>query len=126
VSGERPYSALVARLFAEAPGAGAADGPGWARGEAAEPLSATRVRVYLKAEAGRVSACRYQVRGCPHTIAALALAASRLPGRPVAGLDVDPAALAAELEVPAAKLGRIFVIQDAVRSAALQLNGGCP
>jgi NifU-like protein involved in Fe-S cluster formation len=126
VSGPAPYSALVARLFAEAPGAGRPDGPGWASGEALEPLTATRVRIYLQAEQGRVVACRYEVRGCPHTVAAAALAAARLPGQPVAGLDLDPAAIARELDAPAAKLGRIFVIQDAVRSAALQLNRGCP
>jgi NifU-like protein involved in Fe-S cluster formation len=126
VSAAESYSALVARLFAEAPGGGAPDGPGWAAGEAHEPLSGTRVRVFLRAEAGRVAGCRYQVRGCPHTVAAAALAAARLPGRPLAALDVDPAALAAELQAPAAKLGRIFVIQDAIRSAALQLSRGCP
>jgi NifU-like protein involved in Fe-S cluster formation len=126
VSGQDPYSALVARLFAQAPGAGRPDGPGWAVGEAEEPLTGTRVRVYLRASGGRVTACRYQVRGCPHTVAAAALVATQLPGRPVEGLDVEPAALARELDAPAAKLGRIFVIQDAVRSAALQLNAGYP
>jgi len=120
------YSAEVARLFAEAPGAGRPEGPGWASGEASEPLSATRVRMHLRAAAGRVSDCRYEVRGCPHTIAATARAALELAGQPVAGLDVDPAALARALAVPAAKLGRIFVIQDAVRRAALQLKAGCP
>ncbi len=121
-----PYTALVARLFAEAPGAGAPQGPGWTSGEAQEPLSGTRVRIYLRAEAGRVAGCRYLVRGCPHTVAAAALAAARVAGQPVADLDVDPRVLAADLGAPAAKLGRIFVIQDAIRSAALQLNGGCP
>ena len=122
MSGPDPYSALVARLFAAAPGAGRPDGPGWATGEAAEPLTGTRVRLHLRAADGRVTACRYEVRGCPHTVAAAALVAARLPGRPVAGLDVEPAGLARELEAPTEKLGRIFVIQDAVRSAALQLN----
>jgi hypothetical protein len=126
VSGQGPYSALVARLFAEAPGAGPPDGPGWSAGEADEPLTGTRVRVYLRAEGGRVAACRYQVRGCPHTVAAAALAAAGLPGRPVAGLDLEPAALAREIDAPPSKLGRIFVIQDAVRRAALQLNLACP
>ena len=126
MSGQGPYSALVVRLFAEAPGAGRPEGPGWVAGEAAEPLTGTRVRVHLRAEGGRVAACRYEVRGCPHTIAAAALVAARLPGRPVAGLDVEPAALARELGAPAEKLGRIFVIQDAVRRAALQLNVGYP
>ena len=126
MSDAAPYSAVVARLFAAAPGAGRPDSPGWSVGEAMEPLTGTRVRVYLRAEAGQVSGCRYEVRGCPHTIAAMALAAERLPGRVAAGLDVDPTALAAELSVPAAKLGRLFVIQDAIRSAALQLNRCCP
>ncbi len=124
MSDASPYSALVARLFAEAPGAGPPDGPGWGAGEAAEPLTGTRARFYLRAEAGRVAGCRYEVRGCPHTIAAAALAAGRLAGRPVAGLDIDPAALARELDAPATKLGRIFVIQDAIRNAALQLARG--
>jgi hypothetical protein len=126
VSDAAPYSARVAELYAAAPGAGAPDGPGWVSGEAREPLTRTHVRVHVRAAAGRIVEARYQVRGCPHTIAALALAVARLPGRPVAGLDADPAALAAELGVPAAKLGRIFVIQDAIRGAALQLNGGRP
>ncbi len=124
MSGEGPYSPLVERLFAEAPGAGTADGPGWVTGEASEPLTGTRARFSPRAEGGRVAGCRYQVRGCPHTIAAAALAATRLPGRPVAGLDVDPAALARELGAPPAKLGRVFVIQDAIRNAALQLARG--
>ncbi len=126
MSTTEPYAPLVAQLFAELPGAGRPAGPGWACGEAREPLSGTWVRVYLQAAAGRVAACRYEVRGCPHTVAALGLLATRLAGQAVAGLDVDPAALARELGAPAAKLGRIFVIQDALRSAALQLNVGCP
>jgi NifU-like protein involved in Fe-S cluster formation len=121
VSAEPAYSELVARLFAEAPGAGAPAGPGWAAGEASEPLTGTAVRFFLRAEAGRVAEARYLVRGCPHTIAGAALASRGLPGRAVAGLDVDAAALAAELGAPPEKLGRIFVIQDAIRSAALQL-----
>jgi NifU-like protein involved in Fe-S cluster formation len=123
VSEEGPYSELVARLFAAAPAAGPPDGPGWVAGEAREPLTGTRARFYLRAEEGRVAGCRYQVRGCPHTIAAAALAAARLPGRPVAGLDIDPASLAREIGAPASKLGRVFVIQDAIRDAALQLAG---
>ena len=118
------YSQEVARLFAAAPGAGRPDGPDWATGEAREPLSATHVRVHLRAAAGRIAAARYEVRGCPHTVAAVALAVAGLPGLPVAGLDVDPARLAARIGAPAMKLGRLFAIQDAVHSAALQLRPG--
>ncbi len=116
------YSDEVARLFEAAPGSGRPDGPDWATGEAREPLSATHVRVHLRGTAGRVAAACYEVRGCPHTVAAVALAVAELPGRPVAGLDVDPATLASRIGAPAMKLGRLFVIQDAVHDAALQLG----
>ena len=116
------YTAEVRRLFREAPGAGAADGPGWARGEAAEPLTATRVRWHLKAAGGVVLEARYQVRGCPHTVAAAALVAAGLKGRPVAAPGVDLEAIARRLEAPAAKRGRFFVIQDALQAALLQLS----
>jgi len=118
---DQEYSADVLRLFAATPGAGAPAGPGWLRGEAREPLSATRVEVFLRVEGSRVADCRYRVRGCPHTVAALATVAARLRGQALAGLAFDPRALAAELEVPPEKLGRLFVIQDAIRAAALQL-----
>ena len=115
------YSVEVAALFATLPGAGRPDGPGWVTGEAREPLSSTHVRVHLRAAAGRIAGARYEVRGCPHTVAAVALAVADLPGCSLAGLDVDPAALAARIGAPAVKLGRLFVIQDAIHNAALQL-----
>ena len=118
------YSSEVARLFATAPGAGRPDGPGWVTGEAREPLSSTHVRVHLRAAAGRIAAARYEVRGCPHTVAAAAIAVAGLPGRPLAGLVVDPAELVALIDAPAVKLGRLFVIQDAIHNAALQLERG--
>ncbi|MBS0376436.1 MAG: iron-sulfur cluster assembly scaffold protein [Proteobacteria bacterium] len=126
MTGAGAYSAEVLRLFATTPGAGVPVGPDWRRGEASEPLSATRVEVYLRAEAGRVADCRYRVRGCPHTIAALATVAARLPGSSLADLALDVRALAAELGIPPEKLGRLFVIQDAVRAAALQLAPADP
>ncbi|HXQ31219.1 MAG TPA: iron-sulfur cluster assembly scaffold protein [Steroidobacteraceae bacterium] len=113
-----PYSDAVGRLFREAPGAGRPDGPGWVSGEAREPLSATHVRWHLQATAGRVAASRYEVRGCPHTIAAAALIAAQLDGRPVADLGLDLPRVAALLGCPTTKLGRLFVIQDAIERAA--------
>ena len=120
------YSARVAALFEAAPDAGVPDGPGWVAGEAREPLSATHVRFYLRAEAGRVVGVRYLVRGCPHTLAAAALAAGQLRGLPVADLEVDLRAIGRELDVPTPKLGRLFTVQDAIRLAALQLDRGQP
>ena len=116
-----PYGPQVAQLFAAAPGAGrpaAAERSRWHSGAAREPLSGTEVRVHLRLAAGRVAELRYEVRGCPHTIAACALLATELPGRSLGDLEVDPGALAARLGAPAAKLGRLFVIEDAIRAAA--------
>jgi hypothetical protein len=118
-----PYGPEVARLFAATPGAGrpaAAERAGWLSGAAREPLSSTQVRVHLRVAAGRVAELRYEVRGCPHTIAACALLATELPGCALGDLKVDPAGLAARLGAPPAKLGRLFVIEDAIRAAALQ------
>ena len=116
------YSPRVAALYRAAPGAGRPLGPGWVSGEARERLSATCVRWHLAVEGGRVREARYEVRGCPHTIAAAAAVAAGLSGRAVTDLEVDMPALAAELGVPRDKLGRLFVIQDAIRDAALLLK----
>jgi NifU-like protein involved in Fe-S cluster formation len=121
-----PYSARVAALFRAAPGAGRPEGPGWVSGEACEPLAATHVRWHLRSDGGRVAETRFEVRGCPHTIATAAAVAAALPGRPLAGLSVDIAGVAAELGVPREKLGRLFVIQDAILNAALLLQAPRP
>jgi hypothetical protein len=121
---EARYSPLVARLFREAPGAGRPDGPGWLSGEAREPLSGTHVRVHLLRAGASIAGVCYEVRGCPHTIAATALIAADLDGRPWRDPELDFAALALRLEAPASKLGRFFVIQDAIRAALLTLERG--
>jgi hypothetical protein len=121
---EGEYSPLVRRLFETLPGAGRPPDPaGWAIGEARDPLTATHVRWYLRVEAGRIAEARYEVRGCPHTIAAAALLAGRLAGLPAGSPAVDPGDLAATLDAPPEKSGRLFVIEDAIRRAAL-LSGG--
>ena len=115
------YSAMVLELYARAPGAGRPDGPGWGSGEGREPLTATHVRFHLQAADGRISAVRYEVRGCPHTMALAALAAARLPGQPLAAPALDLRTLGQELGAPAGKLGRFLAVQESVMQAALQL-----
>ena len=112
---------LLRRLFRETPLAGRGGGSGWVVGEATEPLSATQVRWHLRAERGRIAEARYEVRGCPYTIAATALAAAGLAGRPLAGPTLDLEQLARQIGAPATKMGRFFVIQDALREALLLL-----
>jgi NifU-like protein involved in Fe-S cluster formation len=112
-----PYGALVAQLFRDAPGAGRPEGPGWAAGEAREALTATHVRWHVRLAHGRIEGVRYEVRGCPHTLAVAALLALELPGRPAARSAVDIRALAARVGAPVAKLGRLFAIEDALHTA---------
>jgi hypothetical protein len=115
------YSDEVRRLFGTTPGAGAPEDPvGWRCGEAREPLTGTHVRVWLRVESGRIAEARYAVRGCPHTVAVAAAYAAALAGRPVVAHGVEIATFVTTLDVPAAKLGRLFAIEDAVRAAALQ------
>jgi len=111
----------VRALFEQAPGAGRPDGPGWTSGEAREPLTATLVRVHLRAPGGQVQELRWEARGCPYTLALLGLLAGRLPGRPLAEVgSLELRALALEIGAPAGKLGRFLVVQDAMTAAALQ------
>ena len=121
MSAGEAYSAEVRRLFREAPAAGRAAGAGWVSAEATEPLTGTRVRWHLRAEGGLITDARYQIRGCPHTLAAAALVAAALKGRPIGQDGIDFEAIAQTLEAPAAKRGRFFVIEDALREALLHL-----
>jgi hypothetical protein len=138
----------VRRLFETTPGAGPPDdSAGWVRGEAGDPLTGTRVRWHLRVREGRILAARYEVRGCPHTIAVTARLAAGLVGHRIEpppdvaeppglhgaagtaapgarpGPSMAVAAIASELNVPAEKLGRLFVIEDAIRRAVLLLPG---
>jgi hypothetical protein len=151
--GDPRYSEQVRRLFETTPAAGAPrDRTGWVQGDASDALTETRVRWYLRVRDGRIADARYEVRGCPHTIAVTARLAAGLVGhpievpsdvaggpalpgaagtpapagqgaRPVPSVAVDLAAIASELNVPAEKLGRLFVIEDAIRRAVLLLRG---
>ncbi len=110
-------SALVEQLFLQTPGAGVLTGPDCVMGEAIEPLSATHVRVYLQVREGQVVQARYQVRGCPFTIAALAILAPQWAGSPAASLRVDADGLERILEAPADRRGRFLLIEDALTQA---------
>jgi cysteine desulfurase len=115
--------AEVLRLRALAPGGRAAPaGAGWFHGEAREPLSGTHVRWHLRVVGDSIAAAVWEARGCPDTLAAAARVAERLEGRAVAAPAIDFRALAAEISLPDEKLGRLFVIEDALRAAALQVR----
>lgn len=113
-----PLSAEVRRLFETTPGAGAPPPAerGWYRGAAGSEAAEARVEVFVRCDPqGRVTAMRYRVWGCPHTIAALAWLSCEWPGRrlddPPAG---GPLGWQAALAIPVEKLGRLLVIEDAI------------
>ncbi|MGH8204640.1 MAG: iron-sulfur cluster assembly scaffold protein [Steroidobacteraceae bacterium] len=118
-AGDSRYSPRVRSLFAELPNAGplpVAAG----RIAAGESIALDRgawVRFEARCEDGRIAECRFRAWGCPHALAASALAASRLSG---ASLElaraIDAAGLARELDAPAGKLGRLLVVEDAIHS----------
>jgi nitrogen fixation NifU-like protein len=111
------YSPLVVNHFANPVGAG-----GWpegaAVGEAGSEEMGTRVRFALLVRDGAVTEARFQAFGCPHTIAAASWLAEHLKGQ---ALDRAPPMpildLGRLLEVPTEKLGRLLVVEDALRAA---------
>jgi NifU-like protein involved in Fe-S cluster formation len=113
------YSDRVLELFRSLPGAGSL-----AAGEgsvvSAEAIALDRgawVRFEARVDGGRVVDCAFRAFGCPHTLAGAALAALRVRARPLAdALSVDAASLARELDAPAEKMGRLLVVEDALRA----------
>jgi len=93
----------------------ATDGGTVVRGEAGGPAEEVWVRFHLSLDGDTVKDARFEARGCPHTLAAAAWIAARLPGRRRAqGVPGTPEEWARELEVPVEKLGRLLALEDAL------------
>ena len=85
-------------------------------GEAGGPGRDVWIRFRLHISSGRVSSASHRVYGCPHTLAAAAWLAERLPGRTGEQLiPGTPAEWAQTLTVPVEKLGRLLMLEDALR-----------
>ncbi len=99
----------------DSPGAGAA-ADAEVVGEAGGPGRDVWIRFRLRIASGRVSGVSHRVYGCPHTLAAAAWLAGRLPGRTGEELvPGTPAEWAETLAVPVEKLGRLLTLEDALR-----------
>lgn len=118
--------ALFADLRHGARREGAQDEAGvWRCGEAGRERLGTRVRFYLIVAGARVLQARYRAYGCPYTLAACEWLARRLQGAELSALSETgltalvgaPAAWAAALHIPPERLGRLLVIEDALRAA---------
>jgi cysteine desulfurase len=118
----------VERLRALSPAAGnAAAHPAWARsvvagealvsGEAGGPQEETWVRFHLLVEGDTVKDARFQALGCPHTLDVAAWLCGELRGRRRTALvPGTPADWAEARAVPLQKLGRLLVVEDALRA----------
>jgi NifU-like protein involved in Fe-S cluster formation len=121
------YSLLVERYFTHPVGAGRwpADAEQIAAGEAGSEEQGTRVRFELRSDDGVVTGARFQAFGCPHTIAAAAWLTEHLPGRPLeSAMPVPILDLGQLLEVPTEKMGRLLVVEDALRAALTRAAAG--
>ncbi|HXZ58904.1 MAG TPA: aminotransferase class V-fold PLP-dependent enzyme [Steroidobacteraceae bacterium] len=101
-------------------GAGAAAGA-VVSGEAGGPKEETWVRFHLLIDGDTVKDARVQVFGCPHTLQVAAWLSREVRGRSRGALPPGkPAEWAASRSVPVEKLGRLLVIEDALRACLLQ------
>jgi len=115
------YSQCVRARFSWPARAGVLpDGPGehlWGEAEALERRA--WVRFEVRVQDGQIADGRFRAWGCPYVVAACDLALERLQGRPLsAAAGLDARTLATELEAPADKLGRLLVVEDALRALA--------
>lgn len=113
------YSTRVLELFAQLPGADAlAAGAGaMASGEAIALDRGAWIRFEARIEGGRIVDCVFRAWGCPHTLAAAAWVAGEVrKGGLAVGAAIDASRLMRELGAPAEKMGRLLVVEDALRA----------
>ncbi len=85
-------------------------------GEAGRERRGTRVRFTLRLAGERLLEVRYRAYGCPYTLATCEWLAQRLErdGRHGIGGAAD---WAAQLQIPPGRIGRLLVVEDALRAA---------
>jgi NifU-like protein involved in Fe-S cluster formation len=89
------------------------------RGSAGNRERGTWVQFDIQVLAGRCLDARFLAFGCPHTIAVAAWVAEQVSGTTLrAALPEPVAALAQRFAVPAEKLGRLLIVEDAWGAAA--------
>lgn len=112
------YSATVRSHFRSLEGAGDLPPAAGAAvsGEAVALDRLAWVQFAARIDAGRIVDCRFRAFGCPHTLAAASIVAGRLRDVPIdAAAALDAGGLARELDAPAEKMGRLLVVEDALR-----------
>jgi nitrogen fixation NifU-like protein len=118
------YASEVVRRFDAGLKAGrlADDAPGVVCGEAEDRALNVWVRFYVQVLDGRVTAARFQVFGCPHTVAAASWAAEWVEGRDARSLaELDVQEGARTLDIPVEKMGKLLRIEDALLACKRKL-----
>jgi hypothetical protein len=96
------------------------------QGRAGRVGDGVSVQVELEIADGIVKSARFSAYGCPHTVAVTAWLCEVLEGgRHDAGLPGAPADWADKFAVPTEKLGRLLVVEDAMRAALGQARQVC-
>lgn len=114
------YSKAVLSRFRHPQHAGRPELPAdqWVSGRAGKRRTGSEVVFYLRIIAGQIHDALFEAYGCPHTIAAAEYMAERIIGRPVdQAMQETPQQLADELGLPAEKLGRALIVEDAINAA---------
>ncbi|MEO0424418.1 MAG: iron-sulfur cluster assembly scaffold protein [Pseudomonadota bacterium] len=117
------YSPRVRELFRHTPGAGSLDGEGVRCGRAGGAEHGAEVVLWVRVLEGAIQEARFQVLGCPHTVAAAALLVEGLAGQPAAAARVDTTAISERLLLPVEKLGRVLLLEDALLDALAGVRG---
>ena len=108
----RRYFRAPARIPQFPEGAGPSD---MRQGRAGRQSEGTQVLFELRIADGIVKSARFSAYGCPHTVAVAGWLCEVLEGsRLDAGPPGTPADWAQKFEVPAEKLGRLLIVEDAL------------
>jgi cysteine desulfurase len=87
-------------------------------GRAGRRSEGTEIRFELETHEGIVKSARFSAYGCPHTLAVTAWLCEVLEGARIdAGVPQSPAEWAAKFDAPTEKLGRLLIVEDALRAA---------
>ena len=99
--------------------------PGLVSGEAQDRTLIVWIRFQVQVLDGTIRAARFNVYGCPYTVAAADWAAEWVEGRPGEALTkLGMRERREALGVPVEKLGNLLVIEDAVAQCRLELESG--
>jgi len=91
---------------------------GYRRGSAGQRAEGTAVSFELEIAGEFVKNARFHAYGCPHTLAVVGWLCEVLEGaRLDAGPPGTPTEWAKKFDVPAEKLGRLLIVEDALRAA---------